>query len=58
MKCLFSFSFLFFFFPQLVQRKSGMSEALYEQNDVMSSSYGAERKLCPDEARPGHQASM
>lgn len=28
-----------------VQRKSGMSEALYGQNDVMSSSYEAERSF-------------
>lgn len=41
-----------------VQGKSGMSEALYGQYDVISSSYGAERKLCLVEARPGHVAHM
>lgn len=51
-----SIDFFFFFLP--VQRKSGMSEALYGQNDVISSSYGAERKLCFVEARPGHLAHM
>lgn len=45
-----------FFLP--VQRKSGMSEALYGQYDVISSSYGAERKLCLVEARPRHVAHM
>ena len=55
MKCLLSTD-LFFFPP--VQRKSGMSEALYGQNDVISSSYGAERKLCLVEAEPGHLDRM
>ncbi len=45
-------------FFSFLQRKSGMSEALYGQNDVISSSYGAERKLCLVEARPGHLAHM
>lgn len=45
------------FFPP-VQRKSGMSESLYGQYDVMSSSYGAERKLCLVEAQPCHVAHM
>lgn len=45
-----------FFRP--VQRKSGMSEALYGQYDVISSSYGAERKLCLVEARPRHVAHV
>lgn len=40
------------------QSKSGMSEALYERSDVISPSYGAERKLCVSEARPGHLAHM
>ena len=45
MTCLLSIDlFLLFFWP--VQRKSGMSGALYGQGDVISSSYGAERKLC------------
>ncbi|KAM7374280.1 hypothetical protein PAMP_006948 [Pampus punctatissimus] len=35
-----------------------MSEALYGQNDVISSSYGAERKLCLDEARLSHLAHI
>lgn len=56
MICLLSVDLFFFFSP--VQRKSGMSESLYGQNDVISSSYGAERKLCLVEARPGHLAHM
>lgn len=44
--------------PLPVQRKSGMSEALYGQYDVISSSYAAERKLCLVEARPCHEAHM
>lgn len=32
--------------------------ALYGQGDVISPSYGAERKLCLAEARPGHLARM
>lgn len=35
-----------------------MSEALYEQHDVISSSYGAEWKLCLAEAKLGHVAHM
>lgn len=47
-----------FFHVQLVQRKSGMSEALCGPYDVISSSSGAERNLCLVEARPCHVTHM